>query len=183
MKITRRVSWLEPPASRCCTALHTGNSLPDRSNNTRFGWRKAGCSRSSHNPESPTTDNHNTSMELDEIGANEGERPLARCKPGRGPLMHNHDTSETFIPITGRWRCAWNEGDAYAFVDVGPCDVVSFPPGAARRFINITEAEPDVEHVLMFVIAGIAPESEYTPHAYQIIERGGGGLAVSAAGE
>jgi hypothetical protein len=34
---------------------------------------------------------------------------FSRCKPGRGPLMHNHDTNETFMPITGRWRCARNE--------------------------------------------------------------------------
>lgn len=24
-----------------------------------------------------------------------------KCRPGNGPLMHNHDTNETFIPITG----------------------------------------------------------------------------------
>jgi len=54
---------------------------------------------------------------------------FARCKPGRGPLMHNHDTNETFMLITGRWCCAWNEGPEYEFVDVGPCDVVSFPAG------------------------------------------------------
>ena len=61
-EFTGWVSWLEPTASRCCTELHTDNSLSDRSNSTRFGWRKAGCSRSSHNPDkSPTTDYHNTS--------------------------------------------------------------------------------------------------------------------------
>jgi hypothetical protein len=61
-EFTPRVSWLGPPASRCCIALHGGNSPPDRSNSTRFGWRKAGCSRRSHNPDkSPTTDYHNTS--------------------------------------------------------------------------------------------------------------------------
>src|SRR5919205_96719 len=52
-----------------------------------------------------------------------------RCKPGRGPLMHNHDTNETFIPMTGRWRCAWNEGEAIEYVDLDPYDVISFPPG------------------------------------------------------
>lgn len=52
---------------------------------------------------------------------------FARCKPGRGPLMHNHDTNETFMPITGRWRCAWNEGPEYEFV--GPCDVVFVSAG------------------------------------------------------
>ena len=35
-----------------------------------------------------------------------------RAKPGKGPLMHNHDTNETFIAMTGRWRCEWNEGEA-----------------------------------------------------------------------
>src|ERR671934_2889586 len=25
-----------------------------------------------------------------------------RAKPGRGPMMHNHDTNETFIPMTKR---------------------------------------------------------------------------------
>ena len=22
-------------------------------------------------------------------------------------MMHNHDTNETFIPMTGVWRCSW----------------------------------------------------------------------------
>lgn len=90
---------------------------------------------------------------------------FARAKPGRGPLMHNHDTNETFMPITGRWRCEWNEGADFQYVDVGPCDVVSFPPGMARRFMNITYDEPDTEHVLLFVIAGNSPGAEFTPAA------------------
>lgn len=101
---------------------------------------------------------------------------FARCKPGRGPLMHNHDTNETFMPISGRWRCAWNEGADYDYVDVGPCDVVSFPPGVARRFLNITEGEPDTEHVILFVIAGNGPKAEFTAEALEIIDRGGDGL-------
>ena len=27
-----------------------------------------------------------------------------RAKPGKGPMMHNHATNETFIPMTGTWR-------------------------------------------------------------------------------
>src|ERR1700721_1876093 len=84
---------------------------------------------------------------------------FARCKPGRGPLMHNHDTNETLMPTTGRGRCAWKEGADYQFVEVGPCDVVSFPPGVARRFMNVTEGEPDTEHLLLFVVAGNDPEA------------------------
>src|SRR5208337_1246209 len=66
---------------------------------------------------------------------------FARCKPGNGPLMHNHDTNETFMPITGRWRCEWNEGD------------------------------PDCEHLLLVVVAGNVPKAEFTPGALAIIGR------------
>jgi mannose-6-phosphate isomerase-like protein (cupin superfamily) len=90
---------------------------------------------------------------------------FARAKPGNGPLMHTHNTNETFMPITGRWRCEFNEGQAAQHVNLGPLDVVSFPPGVARRFMNVTEGEPDTQHILLFVIAGNAPEAEYTAAA------------------
>src|SRR6201982_861844 len=65
---------------------------------------------------------------------------LGYCKarPGKGPLMHNHDTNETFIPMSGKWRCEWNEGDDREHVDLNPYDVISFPVGVARRFLNVT---------------------------------------------
>jgi hypothetical protein len=92
---------------------------------------------------------------------------LGYCKarPGKGPLMHNHDTNETFIPMTGRWRCEWNEGEALQYVDLDPYDVISFPPGVARRFMNVTFDEPGKEHLLMFVIGGNQPQAEFTPAA------------------
>ena len=92
---------------------------------------------------------------------------FAKAKPGNGPLMHTHNTNETFMPITGTWRCEFNEGDARDHVDLGPLDVVAFPPGMARRFMNVTKDEPDIEHILLFVIAGNAPEAEYTDAAKQ----------------
>jgi hypothetical protein len=86
-----------------------------------------------------------------------------RAKPGNGPMMHNHDTNETFIPMTGTWRCSWeNENGDVDFVDVGPFDVVSFPPGCARRFENITKGDPNEESILMFVIGGDSPKAEFT---------------------
>jgi mannose-6-phosphate isomerase-like protein (cupin superfamily) len=89
-----------------------------------------------------------------------------RAKPGNGPMMHNHDTNETFIPMTGKWRCSWeNESGETDYVDVGPLDVVSFPPGVARRFENITEGDPNAEAILMFVIGGNAPKAEFTDQA------------------
>ena len=115
------------------------------------------------------------------VGANASAMPaipiaegfnLGYCKarPGKGPLMHNHDSNETFIPMTGRWRCEWNEGEAMQYVDLDPYDVISFPPGVARRFMNVTYAEPGKEHLLMFVIGGDQPQAEFTPAAMQRCE-------------
>src|SRR5688572_5691623 len=97
---------------------------------------------------------------------------LGYCKatPGKGPLMHNHDTNETFIPMTGKWRCEWNEGEAMEHVDLAPYDVISFPPGVARRFMNVTYDEPGREHLLMFVVGGNQPQAEFTPLAMQRCE-------------
>jgi mannose-6-phosphate isomerase-like protein (cupin superfamily) len=97
---------------------------------------------------------------------------LGYCKarPGKGPLMHNHDTNETFIAMTGRWRCEWNEGEAMQHVDLGPYDVISFPVGVARRFMNVTYDEPGREHLLMFIIGGDQPQAEFTPAAMQRCE-------------
>jgi mannose-6-phosphate isomerase-like protein (cupin superfamily) len=93
-----------------------------------------------------------------------------KAKPGKGPLMHNHDTNETFVAISGRWRCEWNEGAAKQHVDLGPLDVISFPVGVARRFMNVTYHEPQREHVLMFIIGGDQPQAEFTPAAMQRCE-------------
>lgn len=93
-----------------------------------------------------------------------------KAKPGKGPLMHNHDTNETFIAMTGRWRCEWNEGAAMQHVDLAPYDVISFPVGVARRFMNVTYDEPGKEHLLMFIIGGNQPQAEFTPLAMQRCE-------------
>ena len=57
-----------------------------------------------------------------------------RALPGKGPMLHNHDTNETFICMTGVWRASWqNEKRRVEHVDLKPLDVISFPPGASRR--------------------------------------------------
>ena len=93
-----------------------------------------------------------------------------KAKPGKGPLMHNHDTNETFIAMTGKWRCEWNEGAAMESIDLNPLDVISFPTGVARRFMNVTYDEPNREHVLMFIIGGDQPQAEFTPAAMKRCE-------------
>jgi len=93
-----------------------------------------------------------------------------RARPGKGPLMHNHDTNETFIAMTGRWRCEWNEGAAMEHVDLEPYDVISFPVGVSRRFMNVTYDQPTKSHLLMFIIGGNQPQAEFTPAAMQRCE-------------
>ena len=112
------------------------------------------------------------------VGANASSMPAisiaegfnlgyCKAKPGKGPLMHNHDTNETFIAMTGKWRCEWNEGKDMQYVDLDPYDVISFPTGVARRFMNVTKGEPNKEHLLMFIIGGDQPQAEFTPLAMQ----------------
>jgi mannose-6-phosphate isomerase-like protein (cupin superfamily) len=104
-----------------------------------------------------------------------------KAKPGKGPLMHNHDTNETFIAMTGRWRAEWNEGDTMEYVDLEPYDVISFPVGVARRFMNVTYDQPAQEHLLMFIIGGDQPQAEFTPAALQRCEAFATGQAPRTA--
>ena len=91
---------------------------------------------------------------------------FCEARPGRGPMMHNHDTNETFIGITGQWRASWeDESGEVQHVDLGPLDVISFPPGVIRRFENVTEGPEDEYSILMFVIGGDAPQAEFSREA------------------
>ena len=96
-----------------------------------------------------------------------------KAKPGKGPMMHNHDTNETFIPMTGKWRCSWEIDNTVEYYEVDPLDVVSFPAGVQRRFENITFDEPDKEHILMVIIGGNAPQAEFSPEAMEELSNKG----------
>jgi hypothetical protein len=97
-----------------------------------------------------------------------------KAKPGNGPMMHNHDTNETFIAMTGKWRASWEtEAGKVEHVDLDPLDVVSFPPGMIRRFENVTPGDPEAESILMFVIGGDGPKAEFTDQAMKQLEDAG----------
>jgi mannose-6-phosphate isomerase-like protein (cupin superfamily) len=101
---------------------------------------------------------------------------LAYCKakPGKGPMLHNHDTNETFICMTGTWRASWLDAKGkLEHVDLKPLDLVSFPPGVIRRFQNVTKGPKNKDSILMVVIAGNAPSSEFTVDSMKKIERAG----------
>jgi len=97
-----------------------------------------------------------------------------RALPGRGPMLHNHDTNETFIAMTGTWRASWqNEKGRLEHVDLKPLDVISFPPGASRRFMNVSKGPKNRFSVLMFVIGGDAPSAEFTSESMDQLEKRG----------
>ncbi|HEY6863001.1 MAG TPA: cupin domain-containing protein [Burkholderiales bacterium] len=101
---------------------------------------------------------------------------LGYCKalPGRGPMLHNHDTNETFIAITGTWRASWeNEKGRLEHVDLKPLDVISFPAGASRRFMNVTKGPKNKPSILMFIIGGDGPSAEFTSESMAALERAG----------
>jgi hypothetical protein len=97
-----------------------------------------------------------------------------RAKPGKGPMLHNHDTNETFIAMTGTWRASWlDDKGKIAHVDLEPLDLISFPPGAIRRFQNVTKGPKNKDSILMVVIAGDAPSSEFTVESMRDIDQAG----------
>lgn len=147
--------------------------------------RMPGCARILYNVigfQPPETADVATTSPVGEDAARLAAIPISegfnlgycRARPGHGPMMHNHDTNETFIPITGRWRCSWeNEKGCVEAVDLDPCDVISFPPGAVRRFECVTPGDPAKEYLLMFVIGGDAPKAEFTDRAMRELETAG----------
>src|SRR5205823_4689635 len=58
-------------------------------------------------------------------------------------------------------------------VDLEPLDLISFPPGVIRRFENVTKGSKNKESILMVVIAGDTPSSEFTVESMKEIERAG----------
>lgn len=103
----------------------------------------------------------NASIEIAE-GFNLG---FVEATPGNGPMMHNHDTNETFMALTGRWRVSWEVDGSVEHFDLERHDVISIPPGVQRRFENITHEEPGKTHLLCVVIAGDHPQAEFSPEA------------------
>jgi len=101
---------------------------------------------------------------------------MGYCKatPGKGPMLHNHDTNETFICMTGTWRASWeNPKGAIEHIDLKPLDVISFPPGVSRRFENVTKGPKDKQSILMFVIGGDGPRAEFTRESMKAVVEAG----------
>jgi hypothetical protein len=84
----------------------------------------------------------------------------ATMRPGNGPKLHNHDTNETFIAVKGKWRVIWGLDGANS-VQLAPLDVCSIPPFVPRTFICLAAEEGEEEGLIMAIVAGNAPRSEF----------------------
>jgi mannose-6-phosphate isomerase-like protein (cupin superfamily) len=67
---------------------------------------------------------------------------IVEATPANGTILHNHDTTETFVIVTGRWRFVANEDESVS-AELGPLDTISFPPGVPRRFENLSSPSSD----------------------------------------
>ncbi|MFN8484308.1 MAG: cupin domain-containing protein [Anaerolineae bacterium] len=105
------------------------------------------------------------------------------CPPGNGPAYHTHDYIELFMPLTGRFRFFWgNDMNAApeGYIDIGPWDVISLPPGVWRKFENTSNEDAWCFAVLEAhqVFAGKDPywapevERQAAEHGFKADERG-----------
>lgn len=63
-----------------------------------------------------------------------------RNKPGQRGALHAHDTTEVFIPMSGRWLIIWGDNEEHS-LELGEGDVIAIPPGVFRCFKNIGSEE------------------------------------------
>jgi quercetin dioxygenase-like cupin family protein len=82
------------------------------------------------------------------------------AEPGNGPMLHNHDTNETFVAIKGRWRVIWGVDEENS-IDLDPLDVCSMPAFVPRRFINIEAGANGETGLLLTIQPGNAPNVEF----------------------
>lgn len=75
-----------------------------------------------------------------------------KAEPGNGAALHSHDTEETFICLTGKWKIAWGQRGEEAIV-LDYLDGIAVPPGVMRSFENVA----DKEALLLAIIGGKEP--------------------------
>ncbi|MBA2965674.1 cupin domain-containing protein [Ramlibacter sp. CGMCC 1.13660] len=93
--------------------------------------------------------------------------------PGKGVLMHTHDTVETFMVMKGTWKVEWEGDQGDAHVVLQPLDFIAVPVGVQRRFECLQPAAGEAEGLLLGMIGGNAPAAEIAPSGIErLIEAG-----------
>lgn len=74
-----------------------------------------------------------------------------RSKPGTRGALHAHDTTEVFIPMSGKWIIVWGDQEENQLeLNVG--DVIAVPPGVFRCFKNVSDQE---EAWMIGILSGV----------------------------
>jgi mannose-6-phosphate isomerase-like protein (cupin superfamily) len=89
------------------------------------------------------------------------------AEPGKGVVMHTHDTVETFMSIKGSWTIEWEGPDGVESVVLAPLDFMACPVGVQRRFECFEPAAGEREGLLLGMVEGNSPAGEYSPEAVE----------------
>jgi mannose-6-phosphate isomerase-like protein (cupin superfamily) len=96
-----------------------------------------------------------------------------QAAPGKGVLMHTHDTVETFMAIKGSWKIEWEGDTGNDSVVLQPLDFIACPVGVQRRFECVSAPEGESEGLLLGAIGGNAPAAEISPQGIRrLVEAG-----------
>lgn len=95
------------------------------------------------------------------------------AEPGRGVLMHTHDTVETFMVMEGRWKLEWEVEGGVESVVLAPLDFIACPIGVQRRFECVEAPAGKTEGLLLGIIGGDAPAAEISPEGEQRLREAG----------
>lgn len=98
---------------------------------------------------------------LSAIPVKEGfQMSYVKAVPGNGPMLHNHDTNETFICLEGKWKVIWGRKGEHSVI-LNKYDVCAVPPHVPRRFECVEAAPGQEEGLLQAIQPGDQPEVEW----------------------
>jgi quercetin dioxygenase-like cupin family protein len=79
------------------------------------------------------------------------------ARPGKGVLMHTHDSVECFLVISGKWKLEYelDVGNHYTILE--PLDFIACPIGLERRFECLESAPGEDEGLMLGIVGGESP--------------------------
>lgn len=104
-----------------------------------------------------------------------------RAEPGKGVVMHTHDTVESFMVIKGTWKLYWEGDKGVDHIVMQPLDFIAVPVGVQRRFECATPEEGKSEGLLLAVIAGNVPVAQLSDSAVKRLSDAGLWPATASA--
>ena len=86
-------------------------------------------------------------------------------QPGKGVLMHAHDSIECFMAVNGEWKVEWEGAEGVQSIPLHPLDFIAIPVGVERRFECVSAPEGAREALLLGIMQGDSPGAEYSPES------------------